>query len=52
MVLGDGENGDANYIYNRFSCERTAVTDDGVNYLMGMWTIPPGEASSQPFGQQ
>ena len=52
VVFGDGENGDENYIYNKFSGERTAVTDDGINYLMGMWIVPPGEASSQPFGRQ
>ena len=52
VVFGDGGNGEANYIYNRFSGERTAFTDDGVNYLMGMWIIPLGEASSQPFGRQ
>ena len=51
VVFGDGENGDENYIYNKFSGETTAVTDDGINYLMGMWIIPPGEAS-QPFGRQ
>ena len=52
VVFGDRENGDENYIYNKFSGERTVVTDDGVNYLMGMWVIPPGEATSQPSGWQ
>ena len=51
VVFGDGENGDDNYIYNRVTGERTAVTDDGINYLMGMWVIPPNEAA-QPFGRQ
>ena len=51
VVFGDGENGDDNYIYNKVTGEQTAVTDDGINYLMGMWIIPPNEAS-QPFGRQ
>ena len=51
VVFGDGENGDENYIYSKFSGETIAVTDDGTNYLMGMWVTPPDEAS-QPFGRQ
>ena len=51
VVFGDGEHGDDNYIYNKVTGEQTAVTDDGINYLMGMWIIPPSEAS-QPFGRQ
>ena len=51
VIFGDGENGDENYIYNKFSGETTAVTDDGTNYLMGMWVVPP-DGASQPFGRQ
>ena len=51
VVFGDGEHGDDNCIYNKATGEQTAVTDDGINYLMGMWIIPPSEAS-QPFGRQ
>ena len=40
VVFGAGENGDENYILNRFAGEVNAVEDDGINYLMGMYIIP------------
>ena len=43
VVFGDGDNGDENYIYNKVSGECTSVTDGGINYLLAMLTIPPGE---------
>ena len=49
VVFGGGEEGSDNYIMNKITGEYTAVTDDGINYLMGMWVIPPGE---QPFHRQ
>ena len=49
VVLGSGDEGSADYIMNKITGEHTAVTDDGINYFMGMWVIPPGE---QPFHRQ
>ena len=51
VVFGDGEDGSQNYIMNKVTGEFTSVNDDGTNYLMGMWIIPPNEAA-QPFGRQ
>ena len=49
VVFGDGEDGSENYIVNKITGDYTAVADDGINYLMGMWVIPPDE---QPFHRQ
>ena len=51
VVFGDGEDGSQNYIMNKVTGEFTSVNDDGTNYLMGMWIIPPSEAA-QPSGRQ
>ena len=51
VVFGDGEDGSHNYIMNTVTGAYTSVNDDGTNYLMRMWIIPPGGAS-QPFGRQ
>ena len=37
VVLGNGEDGSGNYIMNKITGETTAVTDDGVNYLLGLF---------------
>ena len=44
VVFGGGENGEENYVLNRVTGELSAVKDDGVNYLMGMYVIPRAEA--------
>ena len=49
VVFGDGEDSNGNYTVNKITGDYTAVADDGINYLMGMWVIPPDE---QPFHRQ
>ena len=41
VVFGDGEDGTEHYILNRDSGEMNAVRDDGVNYTMRRYAIPP-----------
>ena len=45
VIFGDGEQGECHYVYNKFTGETNEVTDDGINYLMGMYIIPPDDAS-------
>ena len=40
VVFGDGEDGSGNYIVNKTTGETTAVKDDGVNYLLGLFIAP------------
>ena len=40
VVFGDGDDGSGNYIVNKITGERHAVTDDGVNYLLGLYIAP------------
>ena len=44
VIFGDGEQGECHYVYNKFTGETNEVTDDGINYLMGMYIIPPDDA--------
>ena len=50
VVFGDGENGADHYILNRATGETNVVRDDGLNYLMRLYVVPP--ASQQPFPRQ
>ena len=50
VVFGDGADGSEHYILNRESGEVNAVRDDGINYLMRLYVIPPG--AQQPFAGQ
>ena len=50
VVFGDGADGNEHYILNRESGEVNAVRDDGLNYLMRLYVIPPG--AQQPFAGQ
>ena len=45
VIFGDGDEGQCHYVYNKFSGETNEVTDDGINYLMGMYIIPPDDPS-------
>ncbi len=44
VVFGDGPEGDDHYVLNRFTGERNEIKDDGINYLMGLYIMPPEEA--------
>ena len=45
VVFGDGDGDEAeSYIWNKATGERTAVIDDGVNYLLGLHVAPKSEA--------
>jgi hypothetical protein len=48
--FGDRENTADHYILNRATGETNVVRDDGLNYLMGLYVVPP--ASQQPFPKQ
>ena len=50
VVFGDGENGEDHYIVNRHTGEVDTVRDDGSNYLMRLYVVPP--ASRQLFAEQ
>ena len=50
VVFGDGADGNEHYILNRESGEVNAVRDDGLNYLMRLYVIPP--SAQQPFAGQ
>ena len=43
VVFGDGEDAES-YIVNKVTGERTAVKDDGVNYLLGLHIAPRSES--------
>ena len=45
VIFGDGDEGQCHYVYNKFIGETNEVTDDGINYLMGMYIIPPDDPS-------
>ena len=48
VVFGDGD-GDGNYILNKITGELTSVKDDGVNYLLGLYSAPrSGAGSARP----
>ena len=44
VVFGGGDDGDGNYIVNKVTGETTAVKDDGVNYLLGLYIAPVQES--------
>ena len=44
VVFGGGVDGNDHYILNKFTGERNAFIDDGINYLMSMYIIPPEES--------
>ena len=50
VVFGDRADGTEHYILNRESGKVNAVCDDGFNYLMGLYVIPP--STQQPFAGQ
>ena len=50
VVFGDGADGSEHYILNRESGEVNVVRDDGLNYLMRLYVIPPD--AQQPFAGQ
>ena len=50
VVFGDRADGTKHYILNRESGKVNAVRDDGFNYLMGLYVIPP--STQQPFAGQ
>lgn len=43
VVFGDGD-GDEHYVLNKITGEKNAIRDDGVNYLMSMYVVPPEAA--------
>ncbi len=49
VVFGDGPDGTTHYVLNKFTGEMNSIKDDGVNYLMGMYIMPPDAAG---FGRQ
>ena len=50
VVFGDGADGTEHYILNRESGEVNAVRDDGFNYLLRLYVVPP--SAQQPFAGQ
>ena len=44
VVFGDGNDGCGNYIVNKITGEMTAVRDDGMNYLLGLYIAPVQES--------
>ena len=45
VVFGDGDGDEVeSYIWNKVTGERTAVMDDGVNYVLGLHVAPRSEA--------
>ena len=44
VIFGDGDEGQSHYVYNKFTGETNEVTDDGINYVMGMYIVPPDDA--------
>ena len=44
VVFGDGDDGTESYVVNKFTGEVNMLIDDGVNYLMGMYVVPPEES--------
>ena len=45
VVFGDGDGDDAaSYIWKKVTGERTAVMDDGMNYLLGLHIAPRSES--------
>ena len=43
VLLGDGDDGDGNYIVNKITGELASVKDGGVNYLLGLYIAPRSE---------
>lgn len=50
VVFGYGENGADHYMMNRVTGEINVVRDNGLNYLMRLYVVPP--ASQQHFPKQ
>ena len=44
VVFGDGDEGQCHYIVNKVTGECNAIRDDGINYLLGMYIMPPEAA--------
>ena len=44
VVFGDDGDGCSNYIVNKITREVTAVSDGGVNYLLGLYIAPVQES--------
>ena len=44
VVFGDGPEGELHYVVNKLTGEMNAIRDDGINYLMGLYIMPPEEA--------
>ena len=49
VVFGDGLEGEQHYVLNKITGEVNSIKDDGINYLMGLYVMPPNEAG---FGRQ
>ena len=50
VVVGDGKDGTEHYILNHESGEMNAARDDGFNYQMKLYVVPP--SAQQPFAGQ
>ena len=50
VVFDDSEDGTEHYILNREAGEMNAVRDDGLNYVMRFYVVPPN--AQQPFAGQ
>ena len=44
VIFGDAADGCAHYIVNKVTGEMTAVRDDGINYLLGLYIAPLQES--------
>ncbi len=44
VVFGDGPEGEQHYVLNRVTGEMNMIRDDGINYIMGLYVMPPEEA--------
>ena len=50
VVFGDSADGTEHYILNRESGEVDAVRDEGFNYFLRLYVVPP--SAQQPFAGQ
>ena len=41
VVFGDGPGGEQHYVLNRVTGEMNMIRDDGINYIMGLYVMPP-----------
>ena len=46
IVFDDDGSGQGSYMINKMTGEINAIRDDGANYLMRRWIIPPKEVSA------